>query len=206
MRESRVRIKGLSFEADAQGYGSTAGRILDAAELLVQQRGFNGFSYADIASELDVTKPALHYHFSSKADLGVALVERYRARFNVQLSELESRGEPATETLAAYAELYAAVLEQGRLCLCGMLAAEFFTLPTPMRDSVLAFFADNETWLTGVLTRGRDDGSLVFSGAPGAVSSLIVGSLEGAMLVARAHNDTNRFRAAITGLLQGLQR
>ncbi len=44
----------------------TATAILDVAERLVQARGFNGFSYADIAVELGLTKAALHYHFSGK--------------------------------------------------------------------------------------------------------------------------------------------
>ena len=38
--------------------GDTATRILDSAESLVQVRGFNGFSYADVAAELAVTKAA----------------------------------------------------------------------------------------------------------------------------------------------------
>ena len=38
----------------------TAEQILDVAERLVQQRGFNAFSYADGASELGVTKPSVH--------------------------------------------------------------------------------------------------------------------------------------------------
>jgi len=46
------------------------------AERLVQVRGFNGFSYADIAAELHITKASLHYHFATKADLGEALIAR----------------------------------------------------------------------------------------------------------------------------------
>ncbi len=61
------------------GNSRTAARILDAAERLVQDRGFNGFSYADVAAELQITKPALHYDFASKADLGEALIARYAA-------------------------------------------------------------------------------------------------------------------------------
>ena len=47
----------------------------------MQVRGFNGFSYADIASELGITKASLHYHFPGKAELGEALIERYADRF-----------------------------------------------------------------------------------------------------------------------------
>ncbi|HEY1566924.1 MAG TPA: helix-turn-helix domain-containing protein, partial [Solirubrobacteraceae bacterium] len=54
----------------------TRTRILDTAERLVQTRGFNGFSYADVATELGVTKASLHYHFPGKAELGEALIAR----------------------------------------------------------------------------------------------------------------------------------
>lgn len=49
-----------------------AERILDVAERLVQQRGFNGFSYRDVAAELGITTARLHYHFRGKGELGEA--------------------------------------------------------------------------------------------------------------------------------------
>jgi TetR/AcrR family transcriptional repressor of nem operon len=51
-------------------------RILDAAERMLQVRGYNGFSYGDVAEELGITRAALHYHFKGKAELGQALIER----------------------------------------------------------------------------------------------------------------------------------
>ena len=65
----------------------TAVRILDVAERLVQTRGFNRFSYADIANEVGVTKAALHYHFASKAELGDALITCYAGRFSDAIRE-----------------------------------------------------------------------------------------------------------------------
>ena len=70
----------------------TASRILNVAERLVQVRGFNGFSYADIAVELQITKAALHYHFASKADLGEALIARYADHFMGALAHLDTGG------------------------------------------------------------------------------------------------------------------
>ena len=74
-----------------RGDVGTATRILDVAERLAQVRGFNGFSYADIAAEVGITKAALHYHFASKADLGKALISRYAARFGEALAAIERR-------------------------------------------------------------------------------------------------------------------
>jgi TetR/AcrR family transcriptional repressor of nem operon len=182
----------------------TASRILDAAERLVQTRGFNGFSYADVASELGVSKAALHYHYASKAKLGEALIRRYADRFSRSLSDVDASPADAPAKLEAYARIYADVLRDGRMCLCGMLAAEFRTLPDPMREAVVRFFEDNEAWLASVLERGKAEGQLRYEGSAHEVAEAIVSGLEGAMLVARPHDDVTRFEHAAARLLEGL--
>ncbi len=182
----------------------TAARILDAAERLVQVRGFNGFSYADIAAEMRISKAALHYHFAGKADLGEALITRYARRFTAALAGVDDTAAGATAKLAAYAGLYLAVLRNRSMCLCGMLAAEYQTLPQPMRDAVIGFFDSNESWLECVLEQGRQDGSLQFAGSARDTARMIVSSLEGAMLIARPYGDIARFQAAAANLLAGL--
>jgi TetR/AcrR family transcriptional regulator, transcriptional repressor for nem operon len=180
-----------------------ATRILDIAERLVQLRGFNGFSYADIASELSVTKASLHYHFAGKAELGEALIARYARRFAEALDDVDARVADERVKLAAYADLYGDVLRGQRMCLCGMLAAEYETLPDHMRRTVVRFFDENEAWLEGVLKSGRRRGTLVFEGPAREAARLIVSGLEGAMLVARPYGDLARFQSAADRLLAG---
>jgi TetR/AcrR family transcriptional repressor of nem operon len=187
-----------------RGDPDTATRILDVAERLAQVRGFNGFSYADIAAELGITKAALHYHFASKADLGEALIDRYAARFSDALAAIDAAASAPPAKLRGYAELYADVLRNQRMCLCGMLAAEYPTLPGAMRASVVSFFDDNETWLQQVLEEGRGDGSLQFSGSTRDVARMIISCLEGAMLVTRPYGDIPRFQDAAANLVAGL--
>jgi len=187
-----------------QSESDTSVQVLDVAERLVQSRGFNGFSYADVASELKLTKAALHYHFASKAELGEALIVRYAARFASALEELDADVTGARAKLEGYANLYLDVLRSERMCLCGMLAAEYQTLPTPMRQAVLDFFDHNETWLEDVLDQGRSDGTLEFEGEARDRARMIVGGLEGAMLVARPYGEIARFEAAASQLVAGL--
>ena len=182
----------------------TAARILDSAERLVQSRGFNGFSYADVAAELGVTKASLHYHFAGKGELGRALVERYAARFAAALEGIDADGGDAPAKLDAYTRIYADVLRKKRMCLCGMLAADYETLPEPMREAVIRFFDDNESWLTAVLEQGQADGSLVLDGPASDAAQALVSGLEGAMLIARPYGDPDRFQAAATRLLGSL--
>jgi TetR/AcrR family transcriptional repressor of nem operon len=178
--------------------------ILDAAERLVQVRGFNGFSYADVASELDLTKASLHYHFAGKAELGRALIERYTERFGEALAAIDAAGGDAPAKLAAYADIYASVLRGRRMCLCGMLAADYDTLTDPMRAAVVDFFDHNEAWLAGVLEQGEREGTLRLGGSAVEAAQALVSGLEGAMLIARPYGDVTRFESAARRLLGGL--
>ena len=182
----------------------TSSRILDVAERLVQTRGFNAFSYADVAAALNVTKASLHYHFATKAQLGECLIDRYRTSFLAALQRIDETADTAGAKLRAYAEIYIGVLENDRMCLCGMLAAEYATLPDPMQNSVRKFFDANEAWLVQVLVSGRKKKQLAFTGTPIETASLLVAALEGAMLLARSRRDTNQLRSVARQLLASL--
>ena len=178
--------------------------MLDTAEGLVQVRGFNGFSYADVADELQITKASLHYHFRGKAELGHALITRYATRFADGPAGDRPRRLRSPQMLHAYVGLYRTVLERNRMCLCGILAAEYQTLPAAMREAITRFFEDNETWLTDVLSRGQVDGSISIDGPPRDTAQMIVSGLEGAMLVARTHGGLTQFQASTDRLLASL--
>jgi TetR/AcrR family transcriptional regulator, transcriptional repressor for nem operon len=153
---------------------------------------------------LQLTKAALHYHFAGKAELGQALIGRYSDRFATALEALDASALSIPARLEGYANLYLDVLQAKRMCLCGMLAAEYQTLPPKMRDAVIRFFDANEAWLQRVVEQGRQDGSLHAVGSSKEIARAIVGGLEGAMLVARPYGDVTRFQAATAHLLAGL--
>ena|ERR1035438_1812740 len=90
------------------------------------------------------------------------------------------------------------------MCLCGILAAEYATLPVSMRTAVTRFFDDNEAWLTTVLTDGIEDGTLSIAGSVSEAARLIVSGLEGAMLLAHAYNSISRFQSTASRLLAPL--
>jgi TetR/AcrR family transcriptional repressor of nem operon len=193
----------VAFTAFEPG-SDTRTRMLDAAERLAQVRGFNGFSYAHVADELGVTKASLHYHFAGKAELGQALITRYTDRFLEALAQIDADVGSPVDKLAAYAGLYADVLRQERMCLCGMLAAEYETLPEAMRLAILRFFDANQRWLTIVMEQGRSGDTMHFAGTAAGSAQTILDGLEGALLVARAYGDPDRFAAVARRLIASL--
>ena len=182
----------------------TSQQILEIAQRLVQTLGFNAFSYADIAKALHVTNASLHYHFPTKADLGVGLIERYERRIEEALADIERSGAGAAEKIRAYVRIYSEVLRDDRMCMCGMLAAEFATLPKPMQSALDRYFERNDVWLAAVLEDGRRQGALKFSGSSAEMAQFLIGSLEGAMMLARSHGGMARFDAASRRLLAEL--
>ncbi len=200
-------VKKISLpNAPARPLTPAATAILDVSEQLAQTRGYNGFSYADVAAQLRVTKASLHYHFPSKAHLGAALIERYQRTFGAALDAIDGEVEEPGDKLRRYVDLYDSVLRSDRMCLCGMLAAEYATLPAPMQERLTTFFDANERWLTAVLQSGVQRRTFVFTEPPNARARVLLGALEGAMLVARSYGDPDRFRAAAVSLLADLDR
>jgi TetR/AcrR family transcriptional repressor of nem operon len=173
---------------------ATADRILDVAETLVQTRGYEAFSYADIAGELSIRKASIHYHFRSKGELTRAVTARYRAAFSEKLSVLEGEYADPTRRLMRYLRLFQDALREGdHMCLCGMLASSQGTLPVGVQAEVNGFFADQTAWLGRILRDGRQAGEFRFEGKPEATAEALLAGLEGAMLVARVRRDVAHF-------------
>ncbi|MNI18517.1 HTH-type transcriptional regulator MtrR [compost metagenome] len=54
--------------------------ILDAADELFGQKGFDGTSTNDILAKVGIARGTLYYHFKSKEDIMDALIDRYNVR------------------------------------------------------------------------------------------------------------------------------
>lgn len=181
-------------------------QILSVAQRLLQQRGFNGFSYADIAEEVGIRKASLHHHFSTKAELGVVLIESYTEQINQELQRIHAAHKRADEKLTAYVAVYKSVLSADRICMGGMLASEFATLDTSILLGLRRFFTLNIEWLTEVLTEGKVQQLFTFNGAAADHARLILSSLQGALLIARTIGDKDAFDRTATVLLEDLSR
>ena len=133
---------------------TTTTRLLDAAERRMRRGGYNAVSFRDLASDTDIKSSSVHYHFPRKEDLGIALVERYAARFFDALKERTGDEVTPEARLMAYRAVYrAALTDDDAVCLCGLLGAEMAGLPEAVTEAVRKFFADNIAWLDEALPR-----------------------------------------------------
>jgi len=178
----------------------TAEQILDLAEMLIQTRGYSAFSYQDISDALGITKASIHYHFASKTDLGIAVVDRYVERFGAALIAIaEDQSRSSMAMLDFYLEPYVGYSNTpDRVCLCGALAGEILALPPELRARVDRFFRAHQTWLSEILTRGVARGEFNLPAPASKVARLVFGALQGALLVKRTTGDTSQLQDVIT--------
>ena len=161
--------------------------ILDAARRVVQARGYNALSFRELAKEVGIKSASIHYHFPTKGDLGAALAKRYTADIAGYLQQLLTESRDPTVMMDAYTAAFRAALENdNRMCLCGILAAEHHDLPAEVRVEVDGFTDANVLWLGKVLALKQPEAE------PDALKRQalsVFGAIQGAQLVSRGRND-----------------
>lgn len=172
---------------------------MDAAKSVAQLHGYNGLSFRELAKTVGIKSASIHHHFPTKGDLGAALAHRYRE------DAREILGEPIdpSECLTRYVAIFRSALERdNRMCLCGIMAAEYDDLPDAVKVEVTGFADDNVAWLSRVLAlrdpaRSRD--------AVNQHAFAIYAAVGGAQLTARGRDDITLYDKIIEGYrLSGL--
>jgi TetR/AcrR family transcriptional regulator, transcriptional repressor for nem operon len=172
----------------------TTASILDAAQRMTQAVGYNGVSFRDLAAAVGIKSASVHYHFPTKGQLGAAVARRYTDKLLAHLDEIDAGSPDPKAAMAAYvASIRATLAQDGRMCLCGMLAAETDAIPEEVRVEVRRFVDLNIRWLAGVLERAT--GASAASPDVWEQARAIFAALEGAMLVARGMSDPDSFDA-----------
>lgn len=183
-------------------------RILDAAERLMVSRGYNAFSYADISADVGIGKATIHHHFPTKADLGVAVLARYRKSNRGRVEGLLAAVSDPVARLEAYVGYWEdCILRQDMpFCIGALLASEIPSLPDPVVQQVRGHFADLGGWLCVVIEDGVTAGRLKTRHGPKAAAEALMATVHGAMLAARvAGGDPAVFSAIARPALDQLE-
>ena len=179
----------------------TRDRLLDAAETVCRQRGYEGFSYADLSAVVGIRKASIHYHFATKADLAAALIERYKDVVLRRLKEISEDDLTAGQQLGAYIDIYREALQDGeQVCLCVALASDRDSLSESVLSQLHHFHDMSRDWLKSVFQAGRTDGSISAVTDADAEAAACLGLMEGAQLLARSSKDITVFELATAAL------
>ena len=165
--------------------------ILAVTESMIRKVGFNGFSTRDVANAVGIKAASVHYHFPMKADIGVAVTERYTKRFLEDLGVASEFAVDARGVVTRYASAFRnALVRDGKLCLCAVLGAEIGGIPPEVGSGARIFFERNIQWLRSALTTCG-----VSESKAKTYAFHILSSLEGAMIVSKTLGDDGAFES-----------
>jgi TetR/AcrR family transcriptional repressor of nem operon len=166
---------------------NTREQIVDRARKLLQSRGFNGFSYQDISTHLGIKNAAVHYHFRSKDDLGLALVEEAAAEVREQIRYGREAGISPSQQMEVYfrqIENEAATKEMS-ICPVGALSVNFANISADMQACLSRLLEDIRAWMARILAQGRESGEFSFQGPAEDRAAMIMAAVQGGRQITR---------------------
>jgi len=166
-------------------------KLIEIATDTVQKSGINALTMRELGDAVGIKSSSVMYHFKSKDGLMYELVSSYSEGFTLYLEELTKTYTDPQTRLLKFIDIFEDVLKDGKFCLCGMLASQNENLDILTRDKTREFFDASEVWVEKALTKEQNDVSL---------AKVIISSLEGAMLLDKLDEKTQRLNAVRTWL------
>ncbi|MFG6657238.1 TetR/AcrR family transcriptional regulator [Scandinavium sp. M-37] len=177
---------------------STYDSLLDLADTLIQENGFQGFSYADLAAGLGIRKASIHYHFPTKTELGIAYCERKENRLR-QMEETLLSVPAGKARLDAYMDAFAYCAQKGQMCGVHAMLSDSNLFEPALQDAVSQLAQTDLRIIADVLRTGRESGELIFRGEPADLAIIINCAVKGALMLNRVppHDACERMKVAV---------
>ena len=184
---------------------STRELIVQAADTLFYQRGFERTSFADVADRVGLSRGNFYYHFKSKDDILAAVIALRRSNTQAMLDAWTAQADTPVGRLRCFAEMLIRNRKdiQRFGCPVGTLCAELSKVEHPSRDEAGMIFGQFRQWLrTQFEAMGYQDEADAFAMHLLALS-------QGIAAMANAFHDENFIRdevGRIEAWLRSLER
>lgn len=177
-------------------------RLLNGARRLLAEKGYAGMELRDVATIGDAPRGSIYHHFpGGKTQLAVEATEREGAEIRAAIERsLAERGLAAT--LRMFGEMFARrVKDHPERLGCPVAAAALARPEDPaLAAAATAAFASWEEPIAAALRKegiGKKDAA--------AFAGLVVSTVEGALIRARAAADQAPLKSAVAGLERALE-
>lgn len=169
---------------------SVKGKLIEYAETVFRQQGFNGASVQDITMAAGVPKGSFYNHFKSKQELAAAIVRQYAQ--NTDVSMFGDRGLSVVERLRAHFTAQAARTETTGVeygCLLMTMASEAPTAGDEVGSAVRLSLAKWTELLAVVILQGQQSGEIRSQEPAEDLAAFLIDAFEGGGLRGKAMQD-----------------
>lgn len=127
----------------------TREQIVDAADRLFYERGFEATSFADIAKDVGLSRGNFYYHFKTKDEILAAVIARRMASTRAMLEAWEQDATSPGERIRSFVHVLLAnrtkIMAHG--CPVGTLCNELAKLDHLAKDDAVRLFSLFRDWL-----------------------------------------------------------
>lgn len=132
----------------------TRTQIVEAADALFYQHGFDHTSLADIATAVGIARGNLTYHFKAKDEILAAVIDRRLATTQAMLDEWEAAGDRPAARITSF--IHILIANQAKImahgCPVGTLSNELAKLDHAALPDAARLFTLFRTWLARQFT------------------------------------------------------
>jgi len=183
-------------------------RILSSGQRIMGGKGFSAVGLNEVLSAAGVPKGSFYHYFGSKEAFGEALLDDYFAAYLADMDRIfttsgSNRAQQLDAYFSAWKENQSFEDCQGK-CLAVKLGAEVADLSQGMRAVLQRGTASIIARLAQVLEAGAAEGSLAFTGPPGAVAQSLYELWLGASLMVKIVRSSQPFDNAAQATRQML--
>jgi TetR/AcrR family transcriptional repressor of nem operon len=168
-------------------------RLLDAAVLVIREKGYCSTSVDDLCAAARVTKGAFFHHFKSKEELAVAAADYWTVNANSLFSSapFQQLG-TAHERVLGYIDFRAEIIRGTTAqftCLAGTLVQETFQTSLAIRDACYASISGHAVTLERDIADALPDHHIDKASSAKSLALHTQAVLQGAFILAKAKND-----------------
>ncbi|MBI5636335.1 MAG: TetR/AcrR family transcriptional regulator [Nitrospinae bacterium] len=179
--------------------------IVEIATELIQQRGYQGFSYQDIATRLGIKKASIHYHFPKKEDLGIAVISAYYQYIQDWIGKYDLDKMTARENLEKYFQFFTETHLHHELgCVMNGFLAESESLPDVLREKLAWFEKWHLELVTMKVKEGVEKGEFKKRGAPEEQALFIIAATMGALNMAHDKKSPGYYETVTRQVIESL--
>ncbi|RQO30023.1 TetR/AcrR family transcriptional regulator [Taibaiella sp. KBW10] len=154
---------------------TTKEEIINIADQLIKDKGYNGFSFKDISESIGIKTASIHYHFPSKSDLGIAVIKAQIERFDQQREATKAKS--PKRKLEAFFDIYVRIKADHMVCLVGALATDFNTIELRVQEELKVLAEGVLHWVTEILKEGKTQKVFHFSVAPRTKAIMVISNM-----------------------------
>ncbi|ETN95489.1 TetR/AcrR family transcriptional regulator [Zhouia amylolytica] len=161
----------------------TRDKIIVVGDNLIREKGYNAFSFSDISKELKIKNASIHYHFPTKTNLVIAVIQKHL----ILLEKFKTAvvNENAIMKIIKFLSVYSIAKSGGKISILGSLANDYNTFDPEVQTELKILTESTINWLTQTLTEGKKEGTFKFIQDPRTKALTIITTILGAEQLSR---------------------